>query len=136
MIMQHDSAPRITGLFAIVAALAACSDQPLSPPAPLPPGAVDPTCVDDDGDGFGAGCAAGDDCGDDDPESTDECYRCDEPAPGCPCDVDGQKYACEMVHSTVGEQEVCGPGVSVCEQGVWSECVLNYTVPASGGYLP
>ena len=90
------------------------------------------SCDDVDYDGFGPGCGAGEDCDDEDPEVTSECYRCTEPGPGCPCEVEGSSLFCPHVVSHVGEQNVCGPGYAICQGGLWGDCVLNYTATAAG----
>src|SRR5688572_29667351 len=93
-------------------------------------------CQDEDGDGFGIGCAAGDDCDDGDPASTDGCYACLKPAPGCPCDEEGARVVCGEVESKVGDQIVCGLGDSVCTQGAWGECIINNTITLAPTPMP
>jgi hypothetical protein len=89
------------------------------------PGGTVAPCTDEDGDGFGLGCPAGQDCDDADPSSTSECYACKNPGPGCPCDSEGVRITCGEVQSKVGDQTVCGTGESVCTDGQWGECIIN-----------
>lgn len=92
-------------------------------PGTHPPG----TCIDNDGDGYGVGCAKGTDCDDGNPSSTFECL-CDHESPGCPCDEQGKRIACGQVESQVAGQTVCGMGETVCDGGAWSDCIINNTV--------
>lgn len=113
----------------VISALAAASPAGCSDGGGLgPPASGVLPCEDKDGDGFGLGCAAGDDCDDADPASRDECYACEDPTPGCPCDDEGARVMCGKVESKVGDQLVCGLGDSVCTQGVWGECIINNTI--------
>src|SRR5690349_18359477 len=65
-----------------------------SVPKPEPAAAC---TTDNDHDGFGPACPAGEDCNDDDPNITDECYRCAHHAPGCPCSKEGDRIDCGKV---------------------------------------
>jgi hypothetical protein len=96
----------------------------------VPPPHVDDTldCVDGDGDGYGKGGCIAADCNDEDATSTDECYRCQAPEPGCPCDDEGAQIACGKVESQAGNQLVCGQGFAVCQGGVYGECIINSAV--------
>lgn len=79
-------------------------------------------CIDPDGDGFGPGCAPGEDCDDDDPAITDACYRCALPTQGCACAADARPVACDV---DTGEQvtaATCYVGQRTCREGVWSGC--------------
>ncbi|MEZ4226607.1 MAG: choice-of-anchor L domain-containing protein [Polyangiaceae bacterium] len=93
-------------------------------------------CVDNDHDGFGNGCAAGADCDDSDPSSGNECYACIQPRPGCPCTSQGQRASCGQVQSTVGKQVTCGYGETVCDGGVYGECIINNSVTLLPGGDP
>ena len=84
-------------------------------------------CLDEDGDGYGVGCAAGVDCDDGDPAVTTECL-CDDPNVGCPCDVPGEMAACGRAYAKVGSQLLCGEGVMRCGDGKWGECIINQAI--------
>ncbi len=80
-------------------------------------------CVDRDRDGFGVGCASGPDCNDDDPSTTNECYRCATPDDGCPCTTEGTTVACGKIESkTADDRVVCMYGERLCKSGTWSAC--------------
>jgi hypothetical protein len=82
------------------------------------------TCIDNDNDGFGAGCVKGLDCNDKDPAITNECYKCNQNAQGCPCTQEGQSISCgELTADSSG----CTKGLRVCSQGAWSACVSDGT---------
>lgn len=62
-------------------------------------------CIDNDGDGYGEGCVAGDDCDDDNveinPGAMEQCdavdWNCDEdPEAGCECEDDGVGSNCNL----------------------------------------
>lgn len=97
----------------------------------------DANCVDLDGDGYGAACSAGMDCDDSDVSVTDDCYRCLDNDPGCPCAVEGEREACGIVSNRHQGEVVCGYGERVCTGGVWEECIVNnattLTVPEQPG---
>ena len=66
---------------------------------------------------------------------------CLSPAAGCDCDTEGQHARCGEVVEEIHGQTICGPGNTVCTNGKWSECVINYAelvaVPdAPPGYYP
>lgn len=87
-------------------------------------------CVDEDGDGYGAGCAKGPDCDDEDPESTTQCFTCShEGIAGCPCDEPDALAECGKVLSKVGDQVTCGYGYSTCSEGLWGPCIINNSAP-------
>lgn len=95
-------------------------------------------CVDGDGDGYGADCAKGLDCDDEDAAVTDECRRCSSPGiEGCPCVPPGAVVCCGRVTERLANGILeCGPGSSRCAvAGVWSACQLDRTmaVPEDGG---
>src|SRR5687768_9642910 len=52
------------------------------------------SCVDADGDGFGADCKDGPDCDDADETVFDDCSACSRPSEGCPCFDDAQPVMC------------------------------------------
>lgn len=93
-------------------------------------------CSDKDQDGFGEGCAAGADCDDSDPNSGNECYACNPPRPGCPCTTQGERAACGQVQSKVGNQITCGHGETVCDGGIYGECIINNSVTLLPGGDP
>ena len=123
--------PSVIGLGAALALLlSSCVDDGSGR---LPPVMLDgdppPTrmCLDEDGDGFGVGCAAGVDCDDNDPAVTTECL-CHEPNPGCSCDEPGELAACGRAYAKIGSQLLCGEGVMRCSDGKWGECIINQAV--------
>jgi hypothetical protein len=70
-----------------------------------PSSADGPNCADEDGDGYGDGCAQGEDCDDDDPDVNpsapelcdDLDQNCDgDPMAGCECPDDGVSGNCNM----------------------------------------
>jgi hypothetical protein len=82
-------------------------------------------CVDEDGDGFDTGCYAGAnrDCDDGDPEITDECFRCQKPDSGCPCDPGTKPRDCKPDDiQVVGGYLSCPDGAMFCRDGKWSAC--------------
>jgi hypothetical protein len=86
-------------------------------------------CVDEDGDGFGRHCGAGDDCDDDDPEMTDECVRCASPNKGCECEKGTAPMSCvppEMAATVNGVSGtwVCSEGTRYCRDLVWTDCEI------------
>ena len=86
------------------------------------------TCTDHDGDGFGQGCTAGPDCDDGDPAITTQCTnRCSHDAvPGCPCKTEGKSADCGRVEVKVAGAAICGPGISYCQNGKWTDCELAH----------
>ena len=85
-------------------------------------------CIDEDGDSFGVACTMGADCDDHDPQVTSECLCVDQDSPGCSCTGVGAQLACGKVYSRVGDQIVCGDGVSTCDGRTWGECIINGAV--------
>ena len=87
-------------------------------------------CRDDDGDGYVVGCtSARRDCDDDDPEVTDLCWRCAQPAEGCPCEPGTEFMRCDP-KDVRGEHEgvvgvwVCDDGQRWCRDGAWTDCEI------------
>ncbi len=107
----------------------ACLDDGRQPPAAIDVngGNGRPLCQDQDDDGFGVGCAHGSDCDDGDPSVTSECL-CAEPNPGCACDAAGAVASCGRAYAKVGDQLICGEGITTCANGVWGECIINSAV--------
>ncbi|MGD8860980.1 MAG: hypothetical protein PVI30_13310 [Myxococcales bacterium] len=86
-------------------------------------------CMDADNDGFGRNCEAGRDCDDDDPELTDECYRCVMPNVDCPCEPGTKPAFCkpddqEVVMDGIRGILMCSEGTRYCRDGLWSECEI------------
>ncbi|MDH5670859.1 MAG: hypothetical protein OEZ06_01860 [Myxococcales bacterium] len=85
-------------------------------------------CVDEDGDGYGLRCEAGKDCDDTDPDVLDECFRCFEPAEGCPCEPGTMPEFCTPEAVDVIENGVhvgrlvCEEGAFYCRDSQWSAC--------------
>ncbi len=91
-------------------------------------------CIDRDGDGFGHGCAEGNDCDDQDSAVGRECYRCTSPEMGCPCATEGKIVACGKVETKIGTEITCVQGQRTCVQGLWGDCILGPQSP--GGLRP
>src|SRR5512140_3468819 len=119
-------------LFSCVMLLAAASCRDV-PDNMLWPQSGDPGCVDRDGDGFGEGCALGDDCDDGAAELIDECDLCDtDHRIGCRCTVgrDANEQFYTGPDGTMGHG-VCRAGVRTCAAGRWA--VLDpETTPNAG----
>jgi hypothetical protein len=133
----------LSGLIAVLMVLvAACAssgpdnDEAAESFGPTPrPSLVDGavtqgSCVDHDGDGYGEGCAAGDDCDDSDANYGAEC-PCLAAVPGCFCDREGMSDGCGHVNTGAS----CGEGRSACTDGVWQECILNNSASGTGAGL-
>lgn len=89
------------------------------------PDSGEPVCqVDDDNDGYGLGCANGDDCDDMNPNFTVSCPDCSKPGTaGCLCKASDKPISCYS-----GSQEWLGKGICVqgahqCKNGFWSGCL-------------
>lgn len=80
-------------------------------------------CLDGDRDGYGVGCAKGNDCDDADPAVTFEC-TCTKPNTGCACNEAGRAVTCGRAYAQIGSQLMCGEGVTTCADGRWGECIL------------
>jgi hypothetical protein len=93
-------------------------------------------CIDEDDDGFGNQyCEEGRDCDDDDPEVTDECYRCVSPNRNCPCEPGTMAVPCTPDAIQVeGGTLVCAEGTRYCRDGLWSSCeaIGEYTFVPTG----
>jgi len=97
--------------------LAGCREDDPSAPPPQGPQS---SCIDEDGDGFGPGCAAGLDCDDTNPLIFDECPGPDDPPPG-EC-ADGTTKDCKVTLPEHNGVKSCFEGVQTCEDGAWGEC--------------
>ena len=90
----------------------------------------EPSCVDDDGDGFGTACPAGDDCDDSNPLVWVDCAKCAKVyVEGCPCTQPGVHVLCysgDPGLATVGE---CSLGERTCVGDAWTGC-LGEVLPA------
>ena len=90
---------------------------------------VERVCMDADNDGFGRYCVEGRDCDDDDPDFTDECYRCVMANVDCPCDPGTRPEFCDPddrqveMDGVVGTL-VCSEGTRYCRDGLWSDCEI------------
>ena len=83
------------------------------------------SCVDNDGDGFGEGCAAGLDC--DDSNSAVQVCDCESgDYAGCSCDGD-QTITCFEGLPEQADVGACRSGTRQCENGEWSACVGQIT---------
>jgi hypothetical protein len=82
-------------------------------------------CVDKDKDGYGVGCPLGNDCNDNDPTSTNECFGCSSGQAGCPCATDGLKTECGIPLGKVGNEVSCQMGTSTCQGGQWGQCIAD-----------
>ena len=90
----------------------------------LPGCVAPPDCTDDDGDGYGQGCAKGSDCNDGNPNFTTDCPDCAQANhPGCPCTNAGQQTFCYSGDQSLVGKGVCKAGKRICGGGYWSECL-------------
>lgn len=81
------------------------------------------SCVDEDNDGYGDGCAAMD-CDDSNPDITNQCRMClDNPIrEGCPCEPqEGMECVPEPIPHPEGLL-VCREGTRFCRDAVWTAC--------------
>ena len=92
-------------------------------------GAPAPTCVDDDGDGFGESCAPGPDCDDSDPEVWDDCPGSSSSSGGggeggqAPAECeDGATKACKVILGEHNGVKSCFEGTETCYAGAWGPC--------------
>ena len=82
-----------------------------------------PEGVDKDGDGFGPGCDAGDDCDDTNPFFTIYCPPCNNGIyPGCPCSEPNKTIPCYDGDPAFLGVGVCVKGDQTCIGGYWSAC--------------
>jgi len=85
--------------------------------------ASQPGCIDLDHDNYGLNCANTPDCDDENPNITDQCYRCVRPATGCSCQPGTPPVACDLQTDTeIGRDGVCHLGQRNCVNGVWARC--------------
>lgn len=85
----------------------------------------EPSCIDTDLDGYGPGCAAGDDCDPNNPARNVDCTRIPPPdceadptAPGCPC-LPATVVDCLTERAQVG---ICRAGRATCVNGHFGLC--------------
>jgi hypothetical protein len=119
--------------------VAACGGQDAKDPPGVSTGGGDeldaevevPTCIDNDGDGYGKHCDLGADCDDGDPDATTECRRCGTtPTKDCPCKSGTRPLSCVPPTMQVeGGTLVCKEGSRYCRSGYWSDC------ESIGGYV-
>lgn len=89
-----------------------------------PPPAGD-ACEDQDGDGFGVGCSAGEDCDDSDRATHEGCAApdlCHEGLATCACDAEGAEVDCGPVPQDYGDVTLCPQGRARCAGGAWGPC--------------
>jgi len=87
-------------------------------------------CTDEDGDGFGEGCARGGDCNDTDPLAHQGCLSCVNPAEGCACDNSNKPISCYLEPSPSDDGGVmCHEGTRYCRDGGWSACESIFSYP-------
>jgi hypothetical protein len=79
--------------------------------------------TDEDGDGYGEGCPAGDDCDDSNPNFfLDNCVDCSKgKLPGCPCT--GKSKPCYGGDPATAGVGICKAGQQACVDGFLGECV-------------
>jgi hypothetical protein len=102
----------------LVLALAGCGDEGGPQPSrTLDPGSWDPP----DPTPSPAGGGIDDDCAD----------VTGHVKPGCPChaSLEGTYEACGTVYYEINDQQQCGDGVSLCEEGEWGACMVNNSTP-------
>ncbi|GMV44539.1 MAG: hypothetical protein AMXMBFR64_62550 [Myxococcales bacterium] len=89
----------------------------------VPGCAVQPPCIDADGDGAGVGCPQPTDCDDQNPNFAATCPDCTTwDHPGCPCLIPGQLKACVSGDPTLVGVGQCAAGLRTCAAGFWSTC--------------
>ncbi|MBI2896205.1 MAG: hypothetical protein HYY06_21785 [Deltaproteobacteria bacterium] len=91
--------------------------------------AGEPECIDEDGDGFGAGCAIGEDCDDGSDLFHDDCELCEtEHLTGCRCDpeTDDDEPFYTGPDDTEGVGE-CRAGRRGCVDGRWAVTLQDRT---------
>ncbi len=92
-----------------------------------------PACTDNDGDGYGVSCVAGNDCNDNNaaiyPGAPEQCDGIDN---DCDSTLDPATCSC-----TNGQTQICGTNVGACQQGMqtcssgaWGVCI-NQIAPTS-----
>ncbi|HKP64278.1 MAG TPA: EB domain-containing protein [Polyangiales bacterium] len=128
---------KIWPLFAVLL-LVACADSERSP---LVSGGGDGPdanlCTDEDGDGYGDGCAQGGDCNDEDPAIHRGCLTCSRPAEGCLCESSSKPVSCYLDPSFGNEGAVmCHEGTRYCRNGTWSGCESIFTYPKPDASTP
>lgn len=84
-------------------------------------------CIDEDGDGYGAGCMLGPDCDDTDPELNFSCDCDTVPHEGCPCE-EGAEEECFEADAGFLDVGLCHAGKRSCEAGAWTGCI-GQTLP-------
>src|SRR3954471_9491085 len=112
---------KIWPLFAVLL-LVGCADSGRSPTVSAS-GADANLCTDEDGDGYGDGCAQGGDCNDEDPAIHQGCLRCVRRAQGCSRDSSSKPVSCYLDPSLDESGAVmCHEGTRYCRSGSWSGC--------------
>jgi hypothetical protein len=80
-------------------------------------------CIDEDGDGHGAGCEAGGDCDDTDPAHYSDCTDCPVThAEGCAC-TSAETYDCYSGPDGTLDVGQCSGGTRYCEFGFLGTCI-------------
>ena len=80
-----------------------------------------PTCVDEDGDGYGQDCDFGVDCDDYNPNFGDVCPDCSKVGTvGCSCS--GKSLSCYSHDPSTLGKGTCKKGLQACTNGFWDEC--------------
>ena len=117
--MKTTRAANLLSLVALVAALftVGCASEEQRRVAG-PPKHTATTCVDDDGDGAGEGCAMPD-CDDTDPSVAALCDDGQNPVDSC---NEGETRACKVDLGENNGVKSCFEGVQSCHEGVWGEC--------------
>ncbi|MBW2462138.1 MAG: hypothetical protein JRH11_10865 [Deltaproteobacteria bacterium] len=89
---------------------------------------AEPDCIDEDGDGYGAGCALGDDCDDSNAGRETDCETVPPPdctldpfGTGCPCLV-GSVTGCYAGPEETRDVGSCRVGRATCINGHWGLC--------------
>jgi hypothetical protein len=111
---------------ALVFVSAACGDD-AAPPRLEPEADAAYSCIDNDGDSYGDGCLAGDDCDDTNPDVARDCMDCerDPIEEGCPCDLeDGMLCEPEPIPTADG-MLVCRDGARFCRDSAWTACIAQ-----------
>jgi len=107
-------------LLSVLAFAAACSEGKV--PFADSTSAATACVVDEDGDGYGLGCARGSDCDDGDPKIDTQCLACAKPEEGCDCEPGTSAVECFTQALTDHDTLLCTNGTRFCRDAKWTAC--------------